>query len=399
MIIELRDVNKVYYKKSNKRKIFKDYLKFLFSNKKKINDKDVFFALKNINLKIFEGDRIGIIGLNGSGKSTLLKILSEKILPSSGQVLNKAKFHALLTIGGGFDKNLEAILNIDILLKLFNIPISKIEEKKKQIFDFAELDAYKNIALKNYSTGMQSRLSFSLYFNLNPDVLFLDEVLSVGDFKFKQKCFDAINNKINKNKTMILVSHNTAHLSLFADKCIWLENGQIRLMGNTKNVLDEYISSHTENKKQILTNHYANDTVKIDESYFSSIKLEKKNISDENELSFEIQLNTKKTIKNLLFNLNLFRDDGLFLFNLNSFNFFGKKIIIKEGKNYLKCKIDLSNISDGQYFINFVIHENTKYLFREKILFFKLSKKRKLDFNYENNKGIISLKSNIVLNS
>lgn len=203
-------------------------------------DTTPFEALKDISFDIYEGDSVGILGRNGAGKSTLLKLLVGILNPSSGKLNTFGHRKSLLALNLGFDPNLSgrdnAILNGMILGFSKKEMLSKLES----ICEFAELGDKFNEQIKNYSSGMKARLGFSVAINLQSDVLLIDEVLAVGDVKFKKKSKAIMEEKISSGDTVVLVSHSAQTIKKLCNKAIWIENGIVKLQGESDFVVDEY---------------------------------------------------------------------------------------------------------------------------------------------------------------
>ena len=180
-----------------------------------------FFSLKNLNFSIKKGEIIGIIGKNGSGKSTLLKILSGIIQPTFGKFKIDGKISAILELGAGFNPELNGLENIKIA-NIFNN--NKIDQNlNDKIINFADIGDFINQPIKKYSSGMQARLAFAIAIHTDPDILIIDEVLSVGDASFQRKCFSKIEEIKQRGKTIIYVSHNEESILNLCNKVLWLD--------------------------------------------------------------------------------------------------------------------------------------------------------------------------------
>jgi len=203
--------------------------------------KDVFTALKNINLEIEKGSVIGIIGRNGSGKSTLLKTIAGIFSPDTGTVDIKDNSVALLSIGLGFKTDLSGYENIILSGLLLGFTREKINEKINEIIEFSELGDFIYKPVRTYSSGMHSKLAFSITALLDTDILLIDEVLSVGDMSFRQKSYNKMKEIIkNKDKTILIVSHSLSTIKEICSKTIWLEKGQLIDFDNTEKVVKDY---------------------------------------------------------------------------------------------------------------------------------------------------------------
>ena len=177
-----------------------------------------FYALRNVSFEIEKGESLGIIGQNGSGKSTLLKILSRVLTPTSGTFDIQGRVISLLELGSGFNPELTGLENIYFYGTILGFNKKKIESKLDDILAFADIGQFVYQPLKTYSSGMRSRLGFAVASHVDPDILILDEVLAVGDLRFKQKCYRTMDELINQKRTVILVSHDTGAVTNFCNK-------------------------------------------------------------------------------------------------------------------------------------------------------------------------------------
>ena len=222
----------------------KDYvIKFL---KRQLMYKE-FWALKDVTFEVNKGDRVGILGLNGAGKSTLLKCVAGVLNPTEGKITTKGVIVPLLELGAGFDKQYTGAENIYLYGAMLGYSKSFIEEKYKEIVKFSELGDFINVPVKNYSSGMKSRLGFSIATIVEPDILILDEVLSVGDAKFRKKSEKKIKSMINKNVTVLFVSHSIDQVRDICNKAILLEEGRLVASGDVEDVIAIYESKIAEN--------------------------------------------------------------------------------------------------------------------------------------------------------
>ncbi len=202
-----------------------------------------FWALKNISFEVKKGDRVGVIGLNGAGKSTLLKIISGVMKPTEGNVKIKGKLVPLLELGAGFDSNYTGKENIFLNGAMLGYTKEFLEEKYDEIVDFSEIGKFIDVPIKNYSSGMKARLGFSIATMIEPEILVLDEVLSVGDAKFRKKSEERIMSLFDKGITVLFVSHSVHQVKRLCNKAIWLENGRLVMQGNADEVCDKYDKS------------------------------------------------------------------------------------------------------------------------------------------------------------
>ena len=205
------------------------------------NKKEVHHVLKNIDLNIEPGETVGLIGVNGSGKSTLLKLMTKIIYPTSGKIEVNGKLTSLLELGAGFHQDFSGRENIYFNASIFGLTRKEIDSRLEQIIEFSELKDYIDNPVRTYSSGMYMRLAFSVAINVDADILLIDEILSVGDRHFQDKCLDKMKELKSQGKTMVFVSHSAESVKSLCDRAVWLHNGEIKMDGNTSNVLDEYL--------------------------------------------------------------------------------------------------------------------------------------------------------------
>lgn len=209
-------------------------------------------VLKSISFDILSGDSIGIIGRNGVGKTTLLKVISGIIMPDMG-VVNRSSgvTTAMLALQAGFDPELSGRENILLSGLLLGFSKPSIRSLEAEIIDFSEIGEFIDKPVKIYSAGMKARLGFSICYMLNPDVMLIDEVLGVGDYEFRKKSSKAMRQKINSDQTVVIVSHDTATIKSVCDKVIWIEGGEVKMIGKTEEVVAEYKGYVSKNPRKL----------------------------------------------------------------------------------------------------------------------------------------------------
>ena len=200
-------------------------------------------VIDDASLVINAGEKIGIIGGNGAGKSTLLKLVSGILEPTLGKIRVNGNIAPLIELGAGFDEKISVIDNIIMYGVLLGFSRREMKERIPAILDFAELNDYALVPVKGLSSGMVARLGFSIATDVQPDILILDEVLSVGDQSFKNKCQHRIDKFLNGDTTVLVVSHDLDFIRTSCDKVIWLERGQIKYIGSGKETVDRYLST------------------------------------------------------------------------------------------------------------------------------------------------------------
>lgn len=237
-IIRLDNVSMMFNKSTEKVDSIKEYaLKFL---KHKLMFEE-FWALQNISLDIKKGESVGFIGLNGSGKSTLLKLIAKVLKPTRGTIDVFGSVAPLIELGAGFDMDLTARENIFLNGAVLGQSRTDMKEKFESIMDFSELWEFVDTPLKNYSSGMIARLGFSIATSAIPDILIVDEVLGVGDFKFQQKCQEKMRQIVESGATILFVSHSITQVESLCHRVVWLEKGKMRMEGATEKICPLYM--------------------------------------------------------------------------------------------------------------------------------------------------------------
>lgn len=235
--IELNDVSMRFNLEQERTDTIKEYMLKLAKRQLYFNE---FYALKNINLTIKKGESVALIGVNGSGKSTLLKLIAGVLYPSSGNITVKGSIAPLIELGAGFDPDLTARENIYLNGAVLGYGREFMNEHFNEIMDFAELWDFIDVPIKNYSSGMVARLGFSIATEVKADILVCDEILSVGDHMFQQKCQERMDNLLKGGTTLLFVSHSIKQVKSLCKRAVWLERGLIRLDGDVDQVCDEY---------------------------------------------------------------------------------------------------------------------------------------------------------------
>ena len=211
-------------------------------------------ALEDVSFEIPKGDRVGIVGFNGAGKSTLLKILAGVYDATEGTIETKGKIAPLLELGAGFDANYTGKNNIFLNGAFLGYSEDFLKEKYDEILEFSELGDAINYHVKTYSSGMRAKLGFSIATMVEPDILILDEILSVGDIRFRRKSADKIRSLINSGITVLLVSHSVAQIRDLCNKAIWIDEGKLKMYGEVNKVCDAYANAASKASREQLKN-------------------------------------------------------------------------------------------------------------------------------------------------
>lgn len=215
----------------------KEYIVKLLKGKLLYND---FIALNDVSFQVKKGEIVGLVGFNGAGKSTMLKILAGVLTPTKGSVKVIGTVAPLIEVGAGFDPELTARENVYLNGAILGHSKAFMDSKFDEIINFAELKDFVDVPVKNFSSGMYARLGFSIATMVKPDILIVDEVLSVGDYKFQEKCEKRIQSMIDDGITIILVSHDIGMIERLCTKVVWLDHGNVKDIGETNKICDEY---------------------------------------------------------------------------------------------------------------------------------------------------------------
>lgn len=244
-VIDVDNVTVRFNKATEKINDLKEYFVKLIKRQLMFQE---FLGLQDVSLKVKKGEAWAIIGTNGSGKSTLLKVISKILKPYKGSVSIKGSVASLIELGAGIDPRLTARENIYLNGCLLGYSKKFIDERFDEIVEFAELEDFLDSPVKNFSSGMKSRLGFSVATMVEPDILIVDEVLAVGDVLFKKKCMEKMRQMLTNGTTLLIVSHNMNHIKAMCNKAIWLNKGKVVMQGSMNEVCDEYLATIEEKK-------------------------------------------------------------------------------------------------------------------------------------------------------
>ena len=236
-IINVEHVSMRFNLSSEKFDSFKEYV--IKSLKKQVSY-DEFWALKDVSFEVKRGDSLGLIGLNGSGKSTMLKTIAGVLKPTTGTVTVGGNIAPLIELGAGFDMDLTARENVFLNGALLGYNRAQMEAQYEDIVEFSELRDFMDVPVKNFSSGMVSRLAFAIATIGIPDILIVDEVLSVGDFRFQEKCEARIQNMKDQGTTILFVSHSIEQVKKICNKVVWLDHGVLKMFGDAQEICSIY---------------------------------------------------------------------------------------------------------------------------------------------------------------
>lgn len=237
-VIEVKNLSIKYNKSTERVDNIKEYIIRKIKRQMKFEE---FWALKEVSFSIGEGETVGIIGLNGSGKSTLLKVIAGVLKPAKGHVSVYGSVAPLIELGAGFDPDLSARENIFLNGAVLGYNRKRMQCLFEEIVEFSELRDFLDVPVKNFSSGMQARLGFAIATAVIPDILIVDEVLGVGDYKFQRKCHKRMQEIISSGATVLFVSHSIDQVKDICARAIWIDNGRIVMDGSADEVCDSYM--------------------------------------------------------------------------------------------------------------------------------------------------------------
>ena len=361
-ILEVKNITKTY-------KIYKnnfDRLKELFTNKPYHKE---FISNRDISFDLFEGETLGIIGVNGAGKSTILKQIAGVTVPTSGEILRHGRVTALLELGTGFNPQLTGYENIFLNGTLIGMTHKECQERADEIIAFSELGDYIDEPIMTYSSGMSMRLAFSIAIYSEPQILIVDEALSVGDAHFAAKCTKALRERKKKNMSIIYVSHDLNSLKLLCDRVILLNHGEVAKEGNPEDVINSYnflISKLNDDEDKMVIQNATNSSFGTFDVAITqvTIKGEHSNsnvISSGENATFKVEIYSKKDIPNMTVGIMIRDKYGQDIFGTNTYHY-NQNINFKKNEKYRNVYKMPLNIGVGKYSISMAIHSEDTHL-------------------------------------
>ena len=336
--IALRDVLTDKIKNTGKR-IFNPFLK----QDNKQQKKEEFWALKDITFAVEQGERIGIIGKNGAGKSTLLKILSRITEPTSGRLKLNGRVSSLLEVGTGFHPELTGRENIYLNGAILGMGRVEIDKKFDEIVAFSEVEKFLDTPVKRYSSGMSVRLAFSVAAHLEPEILMVDEVLAVGDAAFQKKCLGKMDNVAQQGRTILFVSHNMGAITQLCPRCIWLDDGQIKEIGESTSIVSSYLNETIAISEKVET-EYVEDMNKEAQLLRARLLNNKHQLTRtfhcDEPVTLELLFQVRKYLPGMYGFLSISRSDG-------------PEVLISDSMDL--GENSLGNLSEGRYLVYITI--------------------------------------------
>ena len=329
----------------------------LFSRNGKEKETE-FWALRDINLEIKQGDVVGIIGKNGAGKSTLLKIISRITQPTTGRIAIKGKVASILEVGTGMNRELTGRENIFINGAILGMKQAEIRKKFDEIVAFSGVEKFIDTPIKHYSSGMYVRLAFAIAAHLEPDILIIDEVLAVGDAEFQKKCLGKMGDVSRKEgRTVLFVSHNLTAIQSLCKKAIWINQGQIKDYSDTKTVISKYQSDVEISNKKVWNFDSApsNNGIKLlSVSVFSPKSSETSILSVEDDIIIDIRIYSQIPSAELNFSIVLYTS-----FDVPVFNSVSKSENVTKGYYSGRCFIPKNLLNDDTYRLRVLVVKDT----------------------------------------
>jgi ABC-type polysaccharide/polyol phosphate transport system ATPase subunit len=380
--IEVDNVTRIYQKYSSRHR-FKTFKSSLLKGDlfKAMKPDELVTALKNVSFKVEEGTTVGIIGENGSGKSTLLKVITGIAKPTSGSVTVRGKVSALIELGAGFHPEISGRENVFINGIMLGLSKKEISQKFDEIVRFAELEEFIDAPVKTYSSGMYMRLGFSIAINVNPDVLLVDEVLAVGDAAYVPKCLDRISDFRRRKKTILFVSHDLATVKKTCDRVIWLKEGVVQTIGESKRVVDAYLQDVAEKQEEDFEkrsqevkaeeqideerreDRWGKREIEIKKTVIKSLNGQVKHVfSPHDGMIIEMEVDAYSEESDFAFGIGIYNSQGICCYGTNTILEDFEPVSIK-GKGRVVCRIERINLVNGTYYLDVAVHKRDGYPF------------------------------------
>ncbi len=321
-----------------------------------------FWALKDVSFDVQPGEILGIIGPNGAGKTTLLKLLSRVTEPTSGRAVINGRVGSLLEVGTGFHPELTGRENIYVNGAILGMSRSEIDRKFDEIVSFSGIEDFINTPVKRFSSGMYVRLAFSVAAHLETDVLFIDEVLAVGDISFQNKCIKKIDNVMKGGRTILLVSHNMDTITQLCEKSIYLEHGVIKFIGDTVKAVDDYYFKKGVTEKEQL--NFSTDNFMIQKIYMFGNEHEE-NILPLQPMTIGFEIEPKLFTRDLSAHIIVKGTDHKKIFGLDSVDFGGVVDISNNQSQKFKITITQCPLPPGQYYLEVYAKSYSNQIFEK----------------------------------
>jgi lipopolysaccharide transport system ATP-binding protein len=323
---------------------------------RRVRSPQSFWALQDVSFDVSQGEVVGIIGRNGAGKSTLLKILSRITEPSSGRIEVYGRVGSLLEVGTGFDRELTGRDNIYLSGAILGMRKREIDRKFDEIVEFAQVERFLETPVKRYSSGMYLRLAFAVAAHLEPEILVLDEVLAVGDAQFQRRCLGKMEEVAGQGRTVLFVSHNMAAVSRFCSRCIWLDQGVIRDVGDPESIVAKYLSMGIDETGEV---SFPDDGTSPGSDYVRLLGVRIRDAQGQVTVApdarasmfLEIEYRLLQSAPGLRVGARLVGSDGAVLLSTTDHDDSPEKTPRLAGRYLSRCEIPGHFLNYGQYFV------------------------------------------------
>jgi len=326
------------------------------------------WALRNVSFEVAAGEMIGVIGHNGAGKSTLLQLLGKVAHPNEGRIKMRGRVGALLDLGAGFHGDLTGRENVFVTAIVTGLSRREVARRLDRIVEFAELEEFIDNPVRTYSTGMMMRLAFSVAVHTDPQILLVDEFLSVGDLSFQSKCLNCIAEMKEQGCAIVLVSHDVSQVERLCDRALWLKKGTVMAYGEPTVVAGQYTMEMRSQTQQRTPHHpiqlsASGTELRVNENRFGSMEVEIINvqllpaseINRSDGLNVTIEYLASKPVEMPIFSVSISREDGQVFFDSNTQNM-GITLPIIQDKGKIGLQIERLDLIGGRYFINVGIY-------------------------------------------
>jgi ABC-type polysaccharide/polyol phosphate transport system ATPase subunit len=319
-------------------------------------EKERFWALKDVSFKIPKGKTVGVIGPNGSGKSSTLGLVTGTITPTEGHLRTEGRISSLLELGAGFHPDLTGRENVFLNGAILGIAREDIQKRFDHIVEFAGLKDFIDSPVKHYSSGMYVRLGFAVAVEMNPDILLIDEVLSVGDIAFQLKCLDRIRQFQREGKTLLVVSHALQTIEEFCDEAYLIHKGKLAATGDPADVILQYIRSYMGEGGYLYTQEFGNKEVEItDVKLLNQAEEESVTFNSGEAMYVDVSYHAHQKVEKPVFGFSIKTGNGYFVFGSNTQI---QKETVKsiEGEGVMRLKLDPLRLMQSNFFLSLSIH-------------------------------------------
>lgn len=390
-IIEVRNVAKRFSRNANSHLGYgmTDLLDELLGRKKKRPlRQDEFWAVRDISFDLEAGGSFALVGRNGSGKTTLLKMMNGLIKPDAGEIRMLGPVQALINLGTGFNPNLSGRDNVYNAASLMGFSRSDTAAILDEIIDFAELEDFIDSPFQTYSSGMKARLGFGVAVHLRPEILLIDEILSVGDYAFQNKCFIKMQALKKAGATIVLVSHSHTQVMQLCDRALWIHQGELKDIGPSRDVITSYLSfldmaeaarAEADAEKRTEAGHELYGPVHDENAACNGVEFEilhegapVLNVPVHGDITFRYAFNLASQPQDLNVTLNLYREDGILATCVSSLR--GDLLReVQAGRMEARIRVRDLTLAPGNYVAVLPVHEGHSYLYRNVVAKFRVT--------------------------